>query len=397
MEIQPNVHFDDTEVAFSYKSDRELRKANFIFSIVNHPSISNIATGLAKVGLALHLPVKGLIKSTVFEHFCGGETIEQSEHTIKTLSRFHVGTILDFSAEGAHTEEGFDRTTEEILKTIEKAKGNPDIPFTVFKSTGLVSIDLLAKVQAKETLTTEEQEAFQHFHDRVEKICTRAHAYDVPVMIDAEDSWIQNPIDEVAYEMMKKFNQQRAIVYNTYQMYRKDMLDNLRHAFHTAAMHNYYLGVKMVRGAYLEKEAERAEKMGYENPIHPDKQATDDSFNKGLAFCLDNKQRVSVMCGSHNEYSNLYLTVLMEKHSMKPNDPRVWFAQLLGMSDNISFNLAKAGYNVAKYVPYGPVELVMPYLIRRAAENTSVAGQSSRELTMIRKELARRKNGKSLN
>jgi len=397
MEIQPNVHFDDTEVAFSYKSNRELRKANFIFSIVNHPSISNIATGLAKVGLALHLPVKGLIKSTVFEHFCGGETIEQSEHTIKTLSRFHVGTILDFSAEGAHTEEGFDRTTEEILKTIEKAKGNPDIPFTVFKSTGLVSMDLLAKVQAKEALTTEEQEAFQHFHDRVEKICTRAHAYDVPVMIDAEDSWIQNPIDEVAYEMMKKFNQQRAIVYNTYQMYRKDMLDNLRHAFHTAAMHNYYLGVKMVRGAYLEKEAERAEKMGYENPIHPDKQATDDSFNKGLAFCLDNKQRVSVMCGSHNEYSNLYLTVLMEKHSMKPNDPRVWFAQLLGMSDNISFNLAKAGYNVAKYVPYGPVELVMPYLIRRAAENTSVAGQSSRELTMIRKELARRKNGKSLN
>jgi proline dehydrogenase len=391
MQIQPNVHFDDTEVAFSYKSDKELRKANLIFSIVNHPTIASIATGLAKVGLALHLPVKGLIKATVFEHFCGGETINQSEQTIKTLSRFHVGTILDFSAEGAHTEEGFDRTTEEILKTIEKAKGNPDIPFTVFKSTGLVSMDLLTKVQAKETLTPEEQEAFQHFHDRVEKICTRAHTYDVPVMIDAEDSWIQNPIDEVAYEMMKRFNQQKAIVFNTYQMYRKDMLDNLRKAFHTAAMYNYYLGVKMVRGAYMEKEAERAEKMGYENPIHPNKPATDDSFNKGLAFCIDNKQRVSVMCGSHNEYSNQYLAVLMEKHSMKPNDPRVWFAQLLGMSDNISFNLAKAGYNVAKYVPYGPVELVMPYLIRRAAENTSVAGQSSRELTMIRKELANRK------
>src|SRR6187455_3251220 len=190
MQIEPNVHFDDTEVAFSYKNDKELRKANFIFSIVNHPSISAIATGLAKVGLALHLPVKGLIKYTVFEHFCGGETIEQSVRTIKILSRFHVGTILDFSAEGAHTEEGFDRTTEEILKTIEKAKGNPDIPFTVFKSTGLVSIDLLTKVQAKEPLTTEEQEAFLHFHDRVEKICTKAHAYGVPVMIDAEDTWI---------------------------------------------------------------------------------------------------------------------------------------------------------------------------------------------------------------
>jgi len=394
MQVQPSVHFDDTEVAFSYKSDKELKKANFIFSVVNHPTISTIATSLAKAGLALHLPVKGLIKYTVFEHFCGGETIEQSERTIKTLSRFHVGTILDFSAEGAHTEEGFDKTTEEILKTIEKAKGNPDIPFTVFKSTGLVAMDLLTKVQAKEPLSSEEQEAFQHFHDRVEKICAKAHGYNVPVMIDAEDSWIQNPIDDLAYEMMKKYNQQRAIVFNTYQMYRKDMLDNLRNAFHTATMHNYFLGVKMVRGAYMEKEAERAEKMGYSNPIHPNKQATDDSFNKGLAFCIDNKQRVSLMCGSHNEYSNQYLTVLMEKHSMKKNDQRVWFAQLLGMSDNISFNLAKVGYNVVKYVPYGPVELVMPYLIRRASENTSVAGQSSRELTMIRKELARRRNGK---
>jgi proline dehydrogenase len=389
------IHFDDTEVAFSYKSDKELRKANFIFSLVNNPGMSKVATGLAKLGLSLHLPVKGLIKATVFEHFCGGETIDQSEKTIKTLSRFHVGTILDFSAEGAHTEEGFDRTTEEILKTLDKAKGNPDIPFTVFKSTGLVSMDLLTKVQAKELLTETEKEAFQHFHDRVEKICQRAHDYDVPVMIDAEDSWIQNPIDEVVYEMMKRFNQKRAIVWNTYQMYRKDMLDNLRNAFHHAVMHNYFLGAKLVRGAYMEKEADRAEKMGYENPIHPNKQATDDSFNKALAFCIDNKQRISVLCGSHNEYSNQYLALLMEKHGMKPNDTRAWFAQLLGMSDNISFNLAKAGYNVVKYVPYGPVELVMPYLIRRASENTSVAGQSSRELTMIRKELARRKNGKS--
>ncbi len=394
MQIKSNVHFDDTQVAFSYKSDKELKKANFIFSVVNNPTISNIATSLAKAGLALHLPVKGLIKFTVFEHFCGGEDIAQSERTIQTLSKFHVGTILDFSAEGAHTEVGFDRTKEEILKTLDKAKGNPAIPFTVFKSTGLVSIDLLTKVQSKEPLTAEEQEAFQHFRDRVEKICKKAHDYDVPVMIDAEDSWIQNPIDELAYEMMKNYNQKRAIVFNTYQMYRRDMLDNLRNAQHEAAMHNYFLGVKMVRGAYMEKEAERAEKMGYHNPIHPNKQATDDSFNKGLAFCIDNKQRVSLMCGSHNEYSNQYLAVLMEKHSMKPNDSRVWFAQLLGMSDNISFNLAKAGYKVAKYVPYGPVELVMPYLIRRASENTSVAGQSSRELTMIRKELARRKNGK---
>lgn len=394
MEVQPKVHFDDTEVAFSYKSDGELKKADFIFSLVNHPFISSIATGLAKAGLALHLPVKGLIKSTVFSHFCGGETIDQSERTIQTLNRFHVGTILDYSAEGAKNEEGFDKATEEILKTLDKAKGNRAIPFTVFKSTGLVHIDLLEKVQAKASLSDQEQEAFLHFQQRVEKICARAHQYDVPVMIDAEDSWIQDPIDELAYAMMKKYNGQRAIVFNTYQMYRKDMLVNLRNAYYTATMHNYFLGVKMVRGAYLEKEAERAEKMDYPNPIHPTKQATDDSFNSGLAFCIDNKQRVSLMCGSHNEYSNQYLTVLMEKHSLNANDPRVWFAQLMGMSDNISFNLARAGYNVAKYVPYGPVELVMPYLIRRAEENTSVAGQSSRELTLIRKELVRRKNGK---
>jgi proline dehydrogenase len=393
MEVKPGIHFDDTHIAFSYKSDRELRKANFIFSLVNNPVVSSIATGLAKLGLALHLPVKGLIRSTVFEHFCGGETIEQSDHTIQTLFQYKVGTILDYSAEGEHTESGFDRAKEEVLKTLDKAKGNSAIPFCVFKATGIVNAEVLEKVQANETLSADEALAFEHFQQRVEAICKKAYEHGVPVLIDAEDSWIQNPIDEVAYAMMKKYNQQKAIVFNTFQMYRSDMLDNLRNAFHLATMHNYYLGVKMVRGAYMEKEAERAEKMDYPNPIHPSKQATDESFNKGLAFCIDNKQRVSLMCGSHNEYSNQYLAVLMEKHSMKNNDSRVWFAQLMGMSDNISFNLANAGYNVAKYVPYGPVELVMPYLIRRAEENTSVAGQSSRELTLIRKELKRR-NGK---
>lgn len=392
MEIEPKIHFDDTEVAFSYKSDRELKKANFIFSLVNNPFVSSIATGLAKVGLALKLPVKGLIRSTVFEHFCGGETIDQSNSTIQTLFKFNVGTILDYSAEGEHNEAGFDKTKDEILKTFDKAKDNPAIPFCVFKSTGLVNADVLEKVQSKQNLSEEEATAFEHFKQRVDAICAKAHAYKVPILMDAEDSWIQNPIDELSYAMMQKYNQEKAIVFNTYQMYRIDMLDNLRNAFHNAAMHNYYLGVKMVRGAYMEKEAERAEKMNYPNPIHPNKEATDDSFNKGLAFCVDNKQRVSLMCGSHNEYSNQYLAVLMEKHSMKNNDPRIWFAQLMGMSDNISFNLVKAGYNVAKYVPYGPVELVMPYLIRRAEENTSVAGQSSRELTLIRKELARRKS-----
>lgn len=393
MDIDP-IHFDDTQVAFSYKNDRELKKANFIFSLVNNPIVSSAATGLAKFSLALHLPIKGIIRSTVFEHFCGGETVEESEHTIQKLFRHHVGTILDYSVEGEETEEAFDRTAAEILHTFEKAKGNPAIPFCVFKPTGVAAFHLLERIQAKAALSEEEKKAWQRAHDRVDKICKKAFDYQVPVLIDAEDSWIQNPIDELATAMMRKYNQQRAIVFNTYQMYRADMLGNLKNAHHDATMHNYFLGVKMVRGAYMEKERERAEKMNYPSPIHPNKEATDNAFNQALAFCLDNKQRISLVCGSHNEYSNQYLTILLQKHGLQKNDQRIWFAQLLGMSDNISFMLAKQGYNVAKYVPYGPVESVMPYLFRRAAENTSVAGQSSRELTFIRKELKRRRNGK---
>lgn len=392
METLPPVAFTDTEVAFSYKSDRELKKANFIFSVVNHPSISAVATGLAKLGLALHLPIKGIIRNTVFEHFCGGETAEETVKTIDKLAQFKVGAILDYSVEGEDDEPSFDKTTAEILKTFEVAKDHPSIPFCVFKVTGLGSFDLLEKVQTEVSLSADEVAAFERIKNRVDKICAKAHEFHIPLLIDAEDSWIQNPIDEIAYEMMKKYNQEHAIVFNTFQMYRADMLGNLKDAFHNATMHNYYLGVKMVRGAYMEKEAERAGKLNYPNPIHPNKEATDDAFNKGLAFCIDNKQRISIVCGSHNEYSNQYLALLMNKHGMRNNDKRVYFAQLLGMSDNISFNLAKAGYNVAKYVPYGPVESVMPYLLRRASENTSVAGQSSRELTLIRMELNRRKS-----
>jgi proline dehydrogenase len=391
METVPPIQFDNTAVAFSYKSDGELKKANLIFSLVNNPMVSAIATSLAKMSFALHLPVKGLIRATVFEHFCGGETVEESERTIEKLARFHVGTILDYSVEGEKDEAGFDKTTQEILDTFDEAKKSTSVPFCVFKVTGLGAMDLLEKVQAKAKLSLDEIAAFEKVKNRVDQICKKAFDCQVPVLIDAEDSWVQNPIDEMAYQMMRQYNQQKAIVFNTFQMYRTDMLGNLRDAFHVAAMHNYFLGVKMVRGAYMEKEAERAVKLGYPNPIHPSKQSTDNAFNKGLAFCIDNQQRISLMCGSHNEYSNQYLTVLMNKHGMNNNDNRVWFAQLLGMSDNISFNLAKAGYNVAKYVPYGPVEAVMPYLLRRASENTSVAGQSSRELAMIRKELARRK------
>lgn len=390
MEIEPRVQFDDTGTAFSYKTDGQLKKANLIFTLVNNPIVSAIATRLATIALKLRLPVKGLIRSTIFEHFCGGETIEQSEKTINTLKKFHVGTILDYSVEGEKSEKGFDETTREILRTLDKAKGNDAVPFCVFKVTGMGDTGLLEKKHSGQTLTPEEQSAYDRIHARVEEVCSRAHQYNVPVLIDAEETWIQDPIDDLAYEMMTKYNQQQAIVFNTFQMYRRDMAAKLREAHQETVKNNCFLGVKLVRGAYMEKEAARAEKMEYENPIHPTKEDTDKAFNKGLTFCLDNKQRITLMCGSHNDYSNKFLTVLMEKHGMKPGDPRVWFAQLMGMSDHISFNLSRSGYNVAKYVPYGPVEAVMPYLIRRAQENTSVAGQSSRELQLIRKELRRR-------
>lgn len=392
MEIEPRVQFDDTSTAFSYKTDSQLRKANFIFTLVNNPAISAVATTLAKYALKLRIPfVRTIIRSTIFEHFCGGETIEASEKTMVTLARFNVGTILDYSVEGATTEDGFDETAAEIVRTIEKAKGNPSIPFCVFKVTGMADTPLLGKIHSKGSLTSEESAAFEKVRARVDHICSKAHEYNVRVLVDAEETWIQDPIDKLAYEMMKKYNQRTAIVFNTFQMYRKDMAANLRAAHQDAVKDNYYLGVKLVRGAYMEKEAAHAEEEGYDNPIHPTKEDTDKAFNKALTFCLDNKQRISLMCGSHNDYSNKFLTVLMDKHGLKPNDTHVWFAQLLGMSDHISFNLSKHGYNVAKYVPYGPVKAVMPYLIRRAQENTSVAGQSSRELQLIRKELKRRK------
>ena len=392
MQLKSNVSFDDTSIAFESKSDRALKKANLLFTVVNNPLINALGTKLVKIGFKLRLPLKAIIKNTVFEHFCGGETIKESEKTIQQLAQYHVNTILDYSVEGEDNEASFERTTEEILCNIEKADGHEHIPFCVFKVTGLASSALLAKVQANDALTPSEQDAFAKIEERVRRICQKAYDHNVPILIDAEESWIQEPIDKMVYAMMAKYNNEQPIVYNTYQMYRTNMLENLRNAFHYAAMNNYYLGAKLVRGAYMEKERDRAEAMGYPSPIQPDKKATDDQYDKALAFCIDNKQRVSVINGSHNEYSNYYLALLMEKHSMNNDDKRVWFAQLYGMSENISFNLAKAGYNVAKYVPYGPVKAVMPYLFRRAEENTSVAGQSSRELGLIRKELKRRRS-----
>lgn len=395
MDSHPTISFDDIKTAYASKSDKRLNKIYWLFRVLNNNTLMKTGALATKIGLALRLPIKGMIRNTVFDVFCGGETIEQSQPTVDELARFNIGSILDYSVEGATKEKGFDETMKELLHTIERAAGDENVPFAVFKTTGIASSPLLEKVQAKQKLSEEETAAFQRLRQRVDTLCQKAYTLNVRIFIDAEETWMQDVIDMLAYEMMEKYNKEQAIVYNTYQMYRKDMLGNLKAAHQKAAMHQYYLGAKLVRGAYIEKERQRAREMGYPDPMQATKEATDTDYDKALKFCVDNKARISFCAGTHNEYSSQFLTLLMDKHGMKPNDDRVFFAQLYGMSDNISFNLAKAGYNVAKYVPYGPVEAVMPYLFRRAEENTSVAGQSSREFSLVSREIARRKAEKA--
>nr|WKN38170.1 proline dehydrogenase family protein [Tunicatimonas sp. TK19036] len=387
------VSFDNTEIAFSYKSDKDLQKTYWLFKTINYPILTNVGTKVTKLALKLKLPIRNVLKNTLFQQFCGGETIAGCSGTIHMLASHNVKTILDYSVEVEKTEAGFDHTTEETLRTIAASKNSPDMPFCAFKLTGIVGFKLLARVQAGKELSPDQEAAYERGKARLNRLCQAAHDADVGIFIDGEESWIQEVIDDLADEMMKRYNQEKVIVYNTYQMYRRDMLDNLRKAYQQAVTHQYFLGAKLVRGAYMEKERERAEEKGYPDPIHATKKDTDEDYNRAQLFCLNHKQRVSLVSGSHNEYSNYYLTMLMGKHSMKPDDPRVYFAQLFGMSDNISFNLSEAGYNVAKYLPYGPLESVMPYLFRRAEENTSVRGQSSRELALVEKELKRRKKG----
>ncbi len=391
MEPQNIISFDNLEVAFASKSNNALKKMYFLFATLNNNLLVKVGSALTKFALKIHLPIKGIIRNTVYEQFCGGETISGSEPTIQELAKFNIGTILDYSVEGATTEKGFDSTAEEIIRTIEKAAQSNHIPFSVFKVTGIASTPLLEKVQSKGKLSDAEVRDFQKIRERVDTICVKAHAHGVRIFVDGEESWIQDVIDDLVYEMMEKYNLEQAIVYNTYQLYRHEMLGKLRNAHQFATMKQFYLGAKLVRGAYMEKERDRATEMGYPDPINLSKEATDTDYNDALKFCLNNKVRIALCSGSHNEYSNYYLTVLIDKHSVKRNDPNIYFAQLYGMSDNISFNLAKEGYNVAKYVPYGPIVHVMPYLFRRAEENTSVAGQSSREFALVKREMERRK------
>jgi len=394
MEIKVHVDFEDTKIAFSSKSTKQLKRAYFLFAIVNRKWLTELSTWLVNIAFSTGIPINWIIKKTVFQHFCGGESIADSAKTIQELKVHNIKSILDYSEEGADTEQSFDKSVVETLNTMSMAKNSDWMPFCVFKATGFGRAALLEKIHRKETLTAQEEEEFGNFLKRVESICQFGFENDVPILIDAEETWLQDPIDKIAYEMMEKYNRAKAIVYNTYQMYRVDGLAELKAAFQRATAGNYYLGAKLVRGAYMEKERARAGEIGYKDPIHVDKRGTDEAINQGLKFCVNNKQRIFLFCGSHNEYSNYYLTILIDKHGLENNDPRIYFGQLYGMSDHITYNLAAKGYNVVKYVPYGSIRQVMPYLFRRAEENTSARGQSSRELKLLKMELRRRKNSR---
>jgi len=380
----------DTGTAFAHMSGRDLQRARLLFGIISSPVVTKVGSWATKAALALHLPIKPLIKATVFRQFVGGETIEESLLTAARLAKRHVGTILDHSVEGQESEEALDHNTDEILRTIAAAKAHAEIPFSVFKPTGISRFALLERKSAG-TLTVDEQAEWARAEARMLRLCQAAADAGKPVLVDAEESWIQPAIDELTERMMARFNRERAIVFNTVQHYRHDRLDYLRAAFSRAEQGRYHLGVKLVRGAYMEKERARAAEQGYADPVQPDKAASDAHYDEALRFCAEHLDQVSVCVGTHNEASTMLMARLMAERGLERNDRRVWFAQLLGMSDNISYNMAAAGYNVAKYVPYGPVREVLPYLIRRANENTSARGQTGRELGLILAETRRRK------
>ena len=385
------INFDDTKPVFAHKSNWELRKSYYLFSILQHSYLVKIGSLLLKISFFLRIPIKKLIKMTIFNQFCGGENIQDCSKKINELYEFGIGTILDYSVEGKENESDFEKTKEEIIQTILFSSKNSKIPFTVFKITGLGKSSLIEKASLDfKNLEDKELVELNLVAMRVDEICKVAFENRVPVFIDAEDSWYQDYIDQVVESMIFKYNHEFPIVYNTIQLYRHDRLQYMKDLILRCNSNGKNLGLKLVRGAYMEKEREQASIKNYPDPIQKDKQATDNDFTKAVEFCIENIETVSLCVGTHNEKSVLHLTNLMKKKALKNNNSRIWFAQLLGMSDHISFNLSKEGYNVAKYVPYGPVKEVIPYLIRRAEENTSVSGQTSRELSLIKIEVERR-------
>lgn len=384
------LNFEDTKTAFATKSDTQLKKAYWLFKLVASQKLVSFGKWSSALAMKIGLPIKGMVKSTVYDQFVGGETIDECKSTINELKAHGVYSILDYSVEGAKSENDFDQTTAKTIETIEYGAANGGVPFAVFKVTGIARFGLLHKVSDGKVLTEGENGEYLKVKQRIKDICQKGADNNIAILIDAEESWIQQAIDDLALEMMRHFNREKCMVFNTLQMYRWDRLDYLKEIKAVAEKDNFLCGVKLVRGAYMEKERERAYDFGYKSPIQPDKEATDRDYDLAIEFCLTHHTTVCLVAGSHNEQSTRELTELMKKHGVEKSSPHIWFSQLYGMSDNLSFNLAKDGYNVVKYLPFGPIEKTLPYLIRRAEENTSAAGQTNRELKLIEKELKRR-------
>lgn len=386
--------FNNTQNAFALKSDTELDRAYFLFKLIDNEPLVRIGTAVTNFAIKAHLPVEGLIRATVFDHFCGGVNEDDCLPVVDKMFTKGVSSVLDYSVEGKEEEAQFDAALDMTLKTIDFAQAREAIPFAVFKPTGFGRFHLYEKLGENQPLSTDEQKEWDRVVKRFDIVCKAAHEKNVALLIDAEESWMQDAADDLVADMMRTYNKEKAIVFNTLQMYRHDRLDYLKKLHQQAQAEGFYIGMKIVRGAYMEKEHKRAEEKGYPTPICASKEATDVNYDAAIQYMVDHIDRMAIFAGTHNEESSYKLMQLMEQKGIAKNDERIWFGQLYGMSDNISFNLAAHGYHVAKYLPFGPVRDVMPYLIRRAEENTSVAGQTSRELTLIKTERDRRKGKK---
>lgn len=396
-----NISFDNTQNAFAYKTDKDLKRAKFLFSTMSYQWLVDSGVRLTPLIMKMRFPVKSLIRNTIFKQFVGGETLEETATVVNNLAKFNVQVILDYGVEGKEGEDNFDKATEEFIKVIDYAATQSNIPFISIKVTGLARFGLLEVLHEAPRLRSGihdnefEDEEWERVKDRMYRICAEAAEKNVGVLIDAEESWIQDPVDRLTIEMMEEFNREKAVVFNTIQLYRHDRLHFLKISHKIAKQQDFILGVKLVRGAYMEKERSRAQSKGTASPIQPNKQSTDNDYNAAVSYCIDNIDTISTIIASHNEESNLLAVELMEKKALAYNHPHLHFSQLYGMSDNITFNLAKAGFSVSKYLPFGPIKDVIPYLMRRAQENSSVSGQTGRELGLIKKEVERRKLAQS--
>jgi proline dehydrogenase len=410
--METGISFDNTEVAFAYKSQSELKRAELLFLAMGKSWVVQTGSRLATWSLKMGLPIKGIVRKTIFQQFIGGETLEETIPVAKKLANYNVQVILDYGVEGKEGEENYNHASDEFIRVIDFAATQPNVPFMSVKLTGIARFALLEKLdslmhkaggvslidnynKALMQLTAEEANEWRRVNDRIRRICEAAKKDNVGFLVDAEETYIQDPIDALTMLMMEEFNKDLVVIYNTIQLYRADRLEFLKQSYNAAVARGFVLGAKLVRGAYMEKERARAAEKGYASPIQPDKASCDRDYNEAVRFCIDHLDNIGLIVASHNEFSNLLATKLLAEKNLPLNHPHVHFSQLYGMSDNITFNLAKAGCSVSKYLPFGPIKDVIPYLMRRAQENTSVGGQTSRELGLIKKETRRRKNSKS--